>query len=79
MTKDQQIKNIITFLSIIFGEDADFTKQLMEFTPDYLIEKFIRYIKSDIYEADWGLHPSLRRNILNRYCEKYKIEITDDL
>ena len=73
MTKQQQIKNIIAFLSILFGESKIWEDEIMNFSPDYLIEKFNRYINSDRYEADWGIHPLLRRNVFNRYCDKHKI------
>lgn len=73
MTEQQQIKNIIAFLAIFFGESKLWHEEIMKFPPDYLIEKFERYIESDRYGADWGLHPSLRRNVFDVYCEKHKI------
>jgi hypothetical protein len=74
MTEHQQIKNIIAFLSILFGESALWEDEIMEFYPDYLIDKFNRYIHSAQNQSDWGLNPSLRRQVFNRYCEKYDIQ-----
>ena len=73
MTKEQQIKNIIAFLSIVFGESKVWHDEIMNFHPDYLIEKFNRYVLSANNEYDWGLHPALRRRVFEPYCEKHKI------
>jgi hypothetical protein len=78
MTQEQQVKNIFAFLSIVFGEDLELAQKIMLMPPEYLIEKFTRYIESELYEADWGLHPTLRESIFNRYCRKYNLKITDD-
>lgn len=74
MNDAKRIKNIVAFLSILFGESDLWGKEIMQFTPEYLMEKFELYIESNKYSADWGLHPSLRRNIFNRYCKKHKIK-----
>lgn len=74
MTKEDQVKNIIAFLSILFGESDVFCNVIMKFPPDYLIEKFNRYILSQRDEHSWGLHPSLRRNVFNEYCIKYGLD-----
>ncbi len=74
MTKNQQVKNILAFLSILFGDDQEWWSKIMDFRPDYLIEKFDRYIESHRVESPWGLHPSLRRQTFNRYLDKYGIE-----
>ncbi len=76
MTKAQKVKNIFAFLSIVFGDDLELSSKILKITPDYLIEKFERYVLSNRYEADWGLHPSLRQGIFDRYCIKHKLEIT---
>lgn len=77
MTKEQQVKNIIAFLSILFGENHLWYDEIMKFTPEYLIEKFERYIHTTKYGADWGLHQSLRRNVFERYCDKWKVPYQD--
>ena len=73
LDKKEKVKNIMAFLSIIFGEDYDFANALFKMHPDYLIEKFDRYVLSDRPESDWGLHPSLRIEFFNEYCDKYKL------
>lgn len=73
MTEQQQIKNIISFLCIICGGSYIWEEILMNFSPEYIIEKFNQYIESTKYESDWGLHPSLRRDLFDRYCIKYNI------
>lgn len=79
MTDKDKVKNIMAFLSILFGEKWECIAEIMEMPPDYIIEKFERYVLSTRPEADWGLHPSLRRNVFNRYCERWKLPITEDL
>lgn len=73
MTEKQQIKNIIAFLAILFGESKLWHEEIMKFNPEYLIEKFNRYILSTRNESDWGLHPSLRKTVFEPYCRKHDI------
>lgn len=60
--------------SILFGESDIWGDEIMNFHPDYLIDKFNRYIESQGTESPWGLNPSLRRTIFNRYLDKWKLE-----
>lgn len=71
MSDIDQIKNIIAFLSIIFGESEVWEKEIMNKQPEYLMEKFERYILSKRDQHSWGLNPSLRNRIFNRYCKKH--------
>ena len=71
MTREEQIKNILAFLSILFGEEEIWWHTIMNFEPDYLIEKFERYIESERVESPWGLSPSLRARTFNRYLDNY--------
>ena len=73
MTQQQQIKNIIAFLAILFGESKVWGDEIMHFSPDYLIEKFERYIEFTRHASDWGLSPSLRNQIFEPYCRKHNI------
>ena len=73
--KIEKIKNILAFLSIIFNDNEDCLKEVMKIRPEYLIEKFERYVLSNRSESDWGLHPYLRRIFFDRYCEKYNLPI----
>ena len=79
MTEIDKVKNIFAFLSILFGDQRELIMPIMEMTPAYIIEKFERYVLSTIPESDWGLHPELRRKVFDRYCEKWKLPITEDL
>jgi hypothetical protein len=80
MTDEDKIKNIITFLFIIFcGAEINpevrnlLIVAIMEIPPDYFIEKFERYVLSNMKEHPWGLHLSLRNSVFNRYCKKWKL------
>lgn len=76
MSREEKVKNIFCFLAIVFGEDLNLSEKIMKMTPEYLIEKFERYILSPIPESDWGLHPTLRSGVFDIYCKKYKLKIT---
>lgn len=76
LTTEERVKNIFVFLSIIFGEDLNLSEKILEMSPEYLIEKFNRYILSSKAESDWGINPSLRLKIFDKYCRRYKLKIT---
>jgi len=78
MTKNEKVANIIAFLSLLFGEDWDSFNTIMQFTPDYLIEKFERYVESTNVQYPWGLHPSLRNQCFHSYVDKWELELADD-
>lgn len=59
----------------MFGEDGTIFNKIMEFTPDYIIEKFERYVESTRIEYPWGLHPSLRDYRFHNYIEKWKLDL----
>lgn len=73
MNEQTQIKNIMVFLSILFGESKLWEEEIINFHPEYLIEKFNRYVDSTRNEYEWGLYPTLRRTTFEPYCRKYKI------
>lgn len=77
MTKHEQVANIIAFLSILFGESGEFWT-IMEFSPDYIIEKFNRYIESSRVEYAWGMHRALKNRVFKSYVDKWKLELKDD-
>lgn len=77
MTKHEKIANIVAFLSILFGEDEEI-KTIMKFNPNYIIEKFERYVESTRIEYPWGMHPSLRSHIFQRYVDKWELELKDE-
>ncbi len=78
MTKTEKTANIIAFLLILFQEDEDAIKKIMEFSPDYIIEKFERYVLSCRKEYSWGMHPSLRERLFHRYINKWEMELKDE-
>lgn len=77
MTKNEKIANIIVFLSILFGEDNEAFEKIMDFNPDYIIEKFERYVLSQRVEYPWGMHPALRKRAFNRYIDKWALELPE--
>lgn len=78
MTKHEQIANIVAFLSLLFGEDSEAWNTVMEFNPNYIIEKFERYVLSTRTEYAWGLHPSLRIRRFQYYVDKWELELKDE-
>jgi len=77
MTKHEKIANIIAFFSIIFGESNAAWQEVMNLNPDYIIEKFERYVLSVSIEYPWGLHPSLRDQRFHRYVDKWELELNE--
>ena len=68
-----QFKNLLAFLSIILNEHSLI---LINQSPDYILEKFSRYIgpAQNIFDSDdhkWGVHPTLYRTTIERYHEKW--------
>ena len=74
MTKNQKVANIITFLIILFGEDFDIFSKILDFHPDYIIEKFERYVLSVHEEYEWGMHPILKLNVFHEYMSKWELD-----
>ncbi len=79
MNTKEKVKNIFAFLSILFNQKHECLGEIMNMPPDYIIEKFERYVLSTRPESDWGLHPSLRATIFDRYCKKWDLPVTEDL
>jgi len=77
MIKHEKVANIIVFLSLLFGEECEFI-HILYFHPDYLIEKFERYIESTKIEYPCGMHPSLRNNVFQKYVDKWELELKND-
>lgn len=78
MTKQDKLKNIFAFLCILFGDDIYMSNQLMKMRPDYIIEKYNRYVESNRDEWPWGIHPSLRHGYFDIYFDKWKDELMED-
>lgn len=76
LTTPEKVANIIAFLSILFGEDNwEAFSSILEMHPNYIIEKFERYVESTHIQYAWGLHPILRNECFNRYIDKWKVDI----
>lgn len=73
-TDKEKIKNVLAFLAIIFGETSVWSVDIMNIPPDYLLEKFNRYVHSLHDEWQSGLHPTLRRDTFDHYIEKWKMD-----
>lgn len=75
MTKNEKVANILAFLAILFGENDELTKIIMDFHPDYIIEKYERYILSGISEYEWGVHTLLMQRMVKVYIKKWKLDL----
>lgn len=73
MSKTEKVKNIIAFLCIVFEDNNAILESLFNISPDYLMEKFERYVLSTRPESDWGLHPGLRTSIFEQYCNHWHL------
>ena len=69
MTDLDKLKNILSFLCILFG-DSKFMDDIFNMSPDYILEKYERYVKSNTREWPWGMHPSMKQTTFLRYCDK---------
>ena len=78
MTNDQKVANIIAFFAIIFSEeDEAWEHVIMKMSPSYLIEKFERYVESEIPEYNWGMHLALKKSYFDRYVDKWQLGLKD--
>jgi hypothetical protein len=77
VTKHEQIANIIAFLTILFGENTEVWSEVLKLHPDYLIEKYVRYIISLRIEYPWGMHPTLRNNRFHDYVDEWELVLNE--
>ena len=78
MTKHEKVANIVAFFAIMFGEDSAAWNAVMELNPNYIIEKFERYVLSMRVEFPWGMHPSLKNYRFHRYVNKWELELREE-
>jgi hypothetical protein len=67
---EKQFLNILAFLSL-FGD----AKKILGQSPDYILEKFHRYIgfSSFVFEENVsGIHPILYQGVVQRYMDTWK-------
>lgn len=70
---NNQFQNLLAFLAILFNEDVHL---LYKTSPDYICEKFYRYIGNvnnikDTYDYKWGVHPILQKDFVNKYYQRW--------
>jgi hypothetical protein len=78
MTNHEKAANIIAFFAIMFAEDSDAWEAVMELNPNYIIEKFERYVLSMKVEYPWGMHPSLRSHRFHAYVDKWELDLKNE-
>ncbi len=78
LSKPEKVANIIAFLLLIFNEDYKALEKIMNFSPDYIIEKFERYVLSSRQEWPWGMHPVLRNGLFQAYVDAWKMELCNE-
>lgn len=78
ITDCHKVANIIAFFAIMFDEDSSVWEEIMEINPNYIIEKFERYVLSTKVEHPWGLHPNLRDYRFVDYINKWELELKDE-
>ncbi len=65
----EMFKNILAFVCLVREKD-----ELLKMPPEYIKEKYLRYIKHPIKnEYQWGLWPGLRNGIFLNYCKHFDI------
>ncbi len=70
MKKSDKVKNIIAFLAVMFNEDLEFVKWLSTKHPEYILEKFMRYVEYEDIAWEWGLHPALKIRLFDEWVRK---------
>ena len=78
ISKHEKVANIMAFLTILFGEDSNAWEKIMDFSPNYIIEKFESYVLTLRIEYPWGMHPIIRKERFNIYVNKWKLELKDE-
>lgn len=68
-----QFKNLLAFLTIILNEEVIV---LVDRSPDYILEKFYRYVGSDFGIRDsndhlWGVHLVLYEQFILKYHDRW--------
>lgn len=78
MSDTDKLLNILSFLGILFGENVDVMEAVKDLGPEYIIEKYERYVNSDRREWPWGMHPSIKRGDFLSYLQKHNVPQSDD-
>lgn len=70
-----QLRNLVTFIALMRGEDMSWSSC----APEYALEKYARYCSADIRNDEswrWGVHPTLQEHI-SRYFEVWKTQVEE--
>lgn len=78
MTKHEKVANIISFLAILFADDSgEEFKRIMTYDPDYIIEKFERYVLSTEIQYPRGMHTNLKEYAWQLYVDKWELQLKE--
>lgn len=75
MTNHEKVANVIAFFAIMLGEHSASWAEVMKLDPNYIIEKFERYVLAIDVEYPWGLHPLLRNQRFHAYTDKWALQL----
>ncbi len=78
MSDVDKLKNVLSFLCILFNEEDNIMEAVFSFSPEYILEKYERYIKSDKIEWPWGMHPCIKHGLFVSWLKKHNVEYSDD-
>lgn len=78
MSDIDKLKNILSFLCILFHEKHDVMETVFDLSPEYIMEKYERYVKADRREWTWGMHPSIKRGLFVTWLKKYGVEFSEE-
>lgn len=78
MSDEDKLKNIFSFLCIMFGNDMDIMERIYQYSPEYIMEKYERYVKSDARQWPWGMHPLIKKGVFSSWLKKHNVEVSED-
>lgn len=78
--KDLDLKQFINLLNFITLMSS--SKYVLELSPDYIIEKYQRYINSNLDTISsevnkGGIHPTIRTQVIEPYIQKWLDHLID--
>lgn len=73
----KQFINLLNFISLMSS-----SRYVLELSPDYIIEKYRRYINANTDTISneinkGGIHPVIRREVIDPYIEKWLDHLID--
>ena len=78
--KELDIRQFINLLNYIALMSS--SRYVLELSPDYIIEKYRRYINEDLNTISdevnkGGIHPTIRREVIEPYIQKWLDHLID--